>query len=288
MYSLVYWGSFFFFPKFFVQQNVLFCFAFWLFCVYTTAVGSANAVLQLRTPLGEDQRESRCNTKYYYKIKSELKGRRNKKEMKREKNTESEKERKRSASLVLCWVPLLSNPTAQCCRRACSVAKSCLTLCDPMDCSVPGSSVLQYLLEFAQTSCPLSRWCYLTISSSATFCPQLFPASGSFPVSWLFASRSQSIGASAYRFLRDKLGGLVFPSLQEFSTVVIHTVKSIYPSSECSGAQPSLWYNSHIHIWLLEKTELRIYGPLLVKKCLCFLSTWVYMYKFYKTYAWYQ
>ena len=33
----------------------------------------------------------------------------------------------------------------------CSVAKSCLTLCNPMDCSTPGSSVLHCLLEFAQT-----------------------------------------------------------------------------------------------------------------------------------------
>ena len=219
MYSLVYWGFFFFFFfKFSVPQNVLFCFAFWLFCVYTIAVGSANAVLQLRTPLGEDQRESRCNTKYYYKIKSELKGRRNEKGNKKRKEYRKWKEKEEicipGALVRNRWVPLLSKPTAQCYRRACcSVAKSCLTLCDPMDCSMPGSSVLQYLEEFAQTSCPLSRWCYLTISSSATFCPQLFPASGSFPVSWLFASRSQSIGASAYRFLRDKLGGLIFPSL---------------------------------------------------------------------------
>ena len=33
----------------------------------------------------------------------------------------------------------------------CSVAKSCLTLCDPMDCSTPGFPVLHYLPEFAQT-----------------------------------------------------------------------------------------------------------------------------------------
>ena len=31
-----------------------------------------------------------------------------------------------------------------------SASKSCLTLCDPMDCSTPGSSVLHYLLEFGQ------------------------------------------------------------------------------------------------------------------------------------------
>ena len=49
-------------------------------------------------------------------------------------------------------------------------------------------------------SCPLSQWCYLTISSSATlfsFCLQSFPASRSFPVSRLFASGGQSTGVSA-------------------------------------------------------------------------------------------
>ena len=47
---------------------------------------------------------------------------------------------------------------------------------------------------------PLSWWYYLTISSSVTLsssCPQSFPASGSFPMSWLFASGGQSFGASA-------------------------------------------------------------------------------------------
>ena len=47
--------------------------------------------------------------------------------------------------------------------------------------------------------CPLSRWCYLTISSSAgpfTFCLQSFPASGSFPMSQLFGSGGQGIGTS--------------------------------------------------------------------------------------------
>ena len=31
-----------------------------------------------------------------------------------------------------------------------SVSQSCLSLCDPMDCSMPGFPVLQYLPEFAQ------------------------------------------------------------------------------------------------------------------------------------------
>ena len=49
-------------------------------------------------------------------------------------------------------------------------------------------------------SCPLSRWCHPTISSSVvpfSSCPQSFPASGSFPVNQLFASGGQRIGVSA-------------------------------------------------------------------------------------------
>ena len=49
-------------------------------------------------------------------------------------------------------------------------------------------------------SCSLSRWCYLTISSSVypfSFCLKYFPSSGSFPVSGLFASGGQAIGTSA-------------------------------------------------------------------------------------------
>ena len=49
-------------------------------------------------------------------------------------------------------------------------------------------------------SCPLSQWYHPTISSSAipfSFCPQSFPASGSFQMSQLFTSDGQSIGVSA-------------------------------------------------------------------------------------------
>ena len=48
--------------------------------------------------------------------------------------------------------------------------------------------------------CPSSRWCHPAISSSVipfSFCPQSLPASGSFPVSQLFACGGQSIGVSA-------------------------------------------------------------------------------------------
>ena len=54
-------------------------------------------------------------------------------------------------------------------------------------------------LGVCSNSCPLSWWCHPIISSVTVFslCPQSFPTSGSFPMSWLFASDGQSIGASA-------------------------------------------------------------------------------------------
>ena len=77
----------------------------------------------------------------------------------------------------------------------CSVAKSYLTLCDPMDCSMQGFPVFQNLPESSlffrifpvlqnlpcSNLCPLSLWCYLTISSSVILfssCPQSFPHQG--------------------------------------------------------------------------------------------------------------
>ena len=54
--------------------------------------------------------------------------------------------------------------------------------------------------RLCSNSCPLSWWCHLTISSSATlffFCLQYFLASGSFPMSHHFAAVAQSTRTSA-------------------------------------------------------------------------------------------
>ena len=84
------------------------------------------------------------------------------------------------------------------CHCCCSVTKLCLTLwlhglqhtrllCPSLSAGV------------CSNACALSQWCHPTISTSViTFsCPPSFPASGSFPVSQLFASGGQSIGAWA-------------------------------------------------------------------------------------------
>ena len=87
-----------------------------------------------------------------------------------------------------------------CLVYCCSVTKSCSTLCSLVGCSMPGTSVLDYLPESAQIHV---HWVSAAIhpshplSTCFSSCLQSFPASGSFPVSWLFKSDSQSIGVSA-------------------------------------------------------------------------------------------
>ena len=82
----------------------------------------------------------------------------------------------------------------------CSVAKSCLAVCHPMDLSMQCFPVLLCLPEFAQINVHSVCDAIQPISSSvvpSTPCPESFPSSGSFSRSRLFASGGQSIGASA-------------------------------------------------------------------------------------------
>ena len=81
------------------------------------------------------------------------------------------------------------------------VAQSCLTVCDPVDCSTPGFPVLDHLPEFTRAhvhwvSDAIQASCLLS-SVPFSSCLQSFPASGSFPVSQFFALGGQNIRAPA-------------------------------------------------------------------------------------------
>ena len=111
-------------------------------------------------------------------------------------------------------------------------------------------------------SCPSSWWCHPAISFSVipfSSCPQSVPASGSFPVSQLFAGGGQSIRVSASASVLpmntqdwSPLGWTGWISLQckglsrvfSSTTVQKHQLFSVKISSQS---------NSHIHIWPLEK-----------------------------------
>ena len=69
-------------------------------------------------------------------------------------------------------------------------------------------------------SCPSSQWCHLAVSSSVipfSSCPQSLPASGSFPMSQLFASGGQSIGSFSFNISpsNEHPGLITFNSGQE-------------------------------------------------------------------------
>ena len=80
-----------------------------------------------------------------------------------------------------------------------SVAQSCLSLCDLMDCSTPGFTVHHQLPELAQTHVHQVGDAIKPFHSVVPFssCLQSFPASRSFLISQLLASGGQSIGVSA-------------------------------------------------------------------------------------------
>ena len=126
-------------------------------------------------------------------------------------------------------------------------------------------------------SCPLNQWCYLTISSSTTlfsFCLQSFLASGSFPMSQLFASGGQSIGASASVLPMNIQGWLNSFRMDWFNVLTVQgTLKSLLQHHGLKGIGVQSFF-SHIHIWctwLLEKPKLWLHRPLSAKWCLCFL-----------------
>ena len=111
-------------------------------------------------------------------------------------------------------------------------------------------------------SCPSSRWCHPAISSPAipfSSCPQFLPASGSFPVSQLFAWGGQSlrISFSASVLLMNTedwspLGWTGWISLQSKGLSRVFS-KTTVQKHQFLGGQLSLQSNSHIHTWPLEK-----------------------------------
>ena len=108
--------------------------------------------------------------------------------------------------------------------------------------------------------CPLSQWCHPTISFSVTCLSshsQSFPALGSFPMSWLFTSGGQSIGAST-SVLPMNIQGWFPLGLTSLISLLSKGLARVFSSTTVQkhqffGTQPSLWFNSHIHTWLLEK-----------------------------------
>ena len=148
-------------------------------------------------------------------------------------------------------------------------------------------------------SCLLSWWCHPTISSSVipfSSCPQSSPASGSFPVSWLFPPGGQRTGASSSASVLPMniqdwfplgLTGLISLQSKRLSRVFSSTTVQKH---QFFGTQPSLWSNSHIHTTTRKAVALPIHTSVgkvksLLFNRLCRFVWWATVHRVTKSWA---
>ena len=173
---------------------------------------------------------------------------------------------------------------ARCCY--CSVTKLYLTLWDPMDFSTLGSStsiISWSLLKFMSIELVI-----IFINNLFLYLPfllflQSFPASESFPKSRLFTLGGQSTEASASASaLLINIQGWFLLELTGLNSLQYKTLSGVFcitpfQKHQSLGTEPSLWTNSHMCTWLLEKLYLFFFffnGPIWLvfwKWCLGFL-----------------
>ena len=117
--------------------------------------------------------------------------------------------------------------------------------------------------DVCPSSCPLHQWCHPATSSSDalfSFCPLSFPASGTLPISRLFASDDQNTEASALVLPTSiqgwfpwRLTGLL--SLQSKGLSGVFSSTTVW-RHQFFGVLPSLWFRSHNSMWPLGKPNL--------------------------------
>ena len=119
------------------------------------------------------------------------------------------------------------------------------------------STISQSLLKF--TSIKLMMLIILSSAAPFSFCLQSLPASMSIPMSQLFVSVCQSTGASASALVLPTNIQCWFPlGLTYLISLLSKGLSRVFSSTTIQkhqffGVQPSLWCNSPIHTWLLER-----------------------------------
>ena len=139
----------------------------------------------------------------------------------------------------------------------CSVVNSCWFFVTPW--SIACQVSLSFIISWSLLKLMSIESMMPSSISPFSSCPQSFQASVSFPVSQLFTSGGQSIGALASASALPMniqgwfplgLSGLVSLLSKGLSRVFYSTTVQKH---QFSGIQPSFWSNSRIHTWLLEK-----------------------------------
>ena len=162
-----------------------------------------------------------------------------------------------SLSFNWCSKPLMFKVIVDIC---CSVTQSCPVLWTPWTPWTPRTPAHQASLSFTMSLNLLRLMCFESVMPSNHLvlchpffsCLQPFPASGSFLMSWLFASGGQSVGASASASVLPVniqdwfplgLNSLISLQSKGLSRVFSNTTVKKH---QFLGTQPSLWSNSHM------------------------------------------
>ena len=167
----------------------------------------------------------------------------------------------------------------------CTVAKSCLIFCDPMNCSTPSFPVLYQVPGACSHSCPLSWWYHPTILSSVipfSSFPQSFPASGHFPMSQLFASGGQRIGASTFSISpSSEYSGSIFFWIDWFNLLAVQgTLKSLQNHSlKALILQHSVLFRVHLsHLYMTTGKIIPLTIQILVNEVMSLLFNMLSMF----------
>ena len=164
----------------------------------------------------------------------------------------------------------------------CSDTKLCLTICNPVSCIMPGFSVLPYLSEFAQMHAQMDvHW----VSDAIQPLDPLLPPSFGLNLSqhqglfqWVSSSHqvAKVLKLQLHHQSFQWISGLISLELTALISLLSKELSRVFSNTtfrehQFFGVQPSLWSNSNIHTWLLEKLKLWLDRPLLAKWYLCFL-----------------
>ena len=128
-------------------------------------------------------------------------------------------------------------------------------------------------------SWPSSQWWpsnHFILCHPLLFLPSIFPSIRVFSNEIAIRIRKSKYWSFSFSISpSNEYSGLISFRIHWFDLLALWGIpKSLkHHSSKASilGIQPSLWSNSHIHTWLLEKPKLWLDGSLLAKKCVCFL-----------------
>ena len=139
-----------------------------------------------------------------------------------------------------------------------SVAQSCLTLCNPMNCKHARLPCPSPTPRVHSNSCPSSRWCHQPSVVPFSSCPQSLPA-------WVFSSeltlcmRWPKYWSFSFSIIPSKEHpGLISFRMDWLDLLQLKGLERVFSNTtvqkhQLFSAQLSSQSNSHIHTWPLEK-----------------------------------